>query len=91
MAAQDKKSKRSDRQGGRARTHGRYAYQRRADTGVKASPQPILGDASPDDVQRTRVDAPLSRLQADLYQVEGVADDNGAKASKATSGERPQL
>lgn len=73
------------------RTHGSDADEWSADAGVEASPQAIPCDALAHDVDSTGVDALLGGLQADLDQVEGVADDDGAEATEATGGEGAQL
>ncbi|KAK1256348.1 hypothetical protein MKX07_008607 [Trichoderma sp. CBMAI-0711] len=54
-------------------------------------PEPVSRDRLAHDVDGARVDAALGRLQADLDQVKGVADDDGADAAEAAGREGAQL
>jgi hypothetical protein len=72
-------------------THGRDTHQRCTHAGVQPAAQPVPRDAPAHDVNGGRVDAALGGLQADLDEVEGVADDDGADAAEAAGGQGAQL
>ena len=72
-------------------THGRDTNQGRTDTSVETPPEAIAGNALLEAVDGALVDARLGGLEADLDQVKGVTDDDGADATKTARGERAQL
>lgn len=72
-------------------THGSNTNKRRAHTGVEASSQTIAGNTLADNIDSGRIDAALGGLEADLDEIEGVADDDGANTTEAASGEGADL
>lgn len=76
---------------GRTLTHGGHANEGRRDTGVQTTAEAIASNALPDNVNGGRVDALVGGLQADLDEIEGVADNDGTDTTKATGSEGAQL
>lgn len=75
----------------RQHTHWGDADEWGADAGVEASPQAIPCDALADDIDGAGVDTLVGSLQADLDEVEGVADNDGAETTEASRGKGAQL
>lgn len=72
-------------------THGSNTNKRRAHTGVEASSQTIAGNTLADNIDSGRIDTALGGLEADLDEIKGVADNDGANATEAASGEGADL